>query len=86
MLSINQVQHEINRLLSSAEDCIRVLDREGTYIAESMNIAQRLFGDQEAGQRLVLVLSHSMKNAIGAAAELHQFASDAQRYSKFLSE
>jgi len=80
MINFDQIRSELLLIDNYATRHTEHLDRERGYIIEAMNKAQETFGDQEAGQNLVITLSYVINNLVSADSAIYHLKSDIHEY------
>lgn len=71
MSSIEQITSELLSVDSDISTYAVRIQREGGEITNTMNKAQSVFGDQQAGQNLVASLYRTLQNIVIADSSLH---------------
>ena len=86
MISIEDIAREILKVEQQLSTCTYHIEGSKNEILESMNRAQRTFGDQQPGQYLVASLSEAMKELVYADSSLYSLKTELEDYIRQLNK
>ena len=86
MISIEDIAREILKIEQQLSICTYHIEGSKNEILDTMNRAQRTFGNQQSGQYLVASLSEAMKELVFADSSLYTLKIGLEDYVRQLNK